>query len=59
MAIDGVARREIAQALFSTPQTVDDRLDSVYRKLGVGSPSELARALNGHGVNPGRRHERT
>lgn len=52
MAVDGVARREIAQALFSTPQTVDDRLDSAYRKLGVSSRSELARALNGHGADP-------
>ena len=41
----GRAHREVAQALFVTPKTVEVHLTSVYRKLDIGSRQELARAL--------------
>ncbi len=45
MAADGPTNREIAQALFVTPKTVEVHLSSVYRKLGIRSRSQLAAAL--------------
>jgi DNA-binding CsgD family transcriptional regulator len=45
MAADGPTNREIAQALFVTPKTVEVHLSSVYRKLGITSRSQLAAAL--------------
>ncbi len=46
-AAAGRTNREIAQALFVTPRTVEGHLTNVYAKLGVGSREELA------GVVPG------
>jgi DNA-binding CsgD family transcriptional regulator len=46
MAAEGPTNREIAQALFVTPKTVEVHLSSVYRKLGIGSRSQLAGALS-------------
>jgi DNA-binding CsgD family transcriptional regulator len=45
MAAEGPTNREIAQALFVTPKTVEIHLSSVYRKLGIGSRSQLPAAL--------------
>jgi DNA-binding CsgD family transcriptional regulator len=45
MAAEGPTNREIAQALFVTPKTVEFHLSSVYRKLGIGSRSQLASAF--------------
>jgi DNA-binding NarL/FixJ family response regulator len=45
MAAAGPTNREIAQALFVTPRTVEVHLTSAYRKLGIGSRSQLADAL--------------
>jgi DNA-binding CsgD family transcriptional regulator/tetratricopeptide (TPR) repeat protein len=45
MAAEGPTNREIAQALFVTPKTVEVHLSSVYRKLGISSRSQLASAL--------------
>jgi DNA-binding CsgD family transcriptional regulator/tetratricopeptide (TPR) repeat protein len=45
MAADGHTNREVAQALFVSPKTVDAHLSSVYRKLGIHSRSELPAAL--------------
>ena len=45
MAAEGPTNREIAQALFVTPKTVEVHLSSVYRKLGIRSRSQLAAAL--------------
>jgi DNA-binding CsgD family transcriptional regulator len=45
MAAEGPTNREIAQALFVTPKTVEVHLSSVYRKLGISSRSQLPRAL--------------
>jgi DNA-binding CsgD family transcriptional regulator len=46
LARAGQTNREIAQALFVTPNTVESHLASVYRKLGVTSRSELEDALS-------------
>jgi DNA-binding CsgD family transcriptional regulator/tetratricopeptide (TPR) repeat protein len=45
MAAKGPTNREIAQALFVTPKTVEVHLSSVYRKLGIRSRSQLPAAL--------------
>jgi DNA-binding NarL/FixJ family response regulator len=45
MAAEGLRNRDIAQALFVTPRTVEVHLSSTYRKLGISSRSQLPRAL--------------
>jgi DNA-binding CsgD family transcriptional regulator/tetratricopeptide (TPR) repeat protein len=45
MAAEGLMNREIAQALFVTPKTVEVHLSSVYRKLAIHSRSQLPAAL--------------
>jgi DNA-binding CsgD family transcriptional regulator len=45
MAASGMTNREIAQALFVTPKTVEVHLSSTYRKLGIPSRAKLAGAL--------------
>jgi DNA-binding CsgD family transcriptional regulator len=45
MAAEGMTNRDIAQALFVTPKTIEVHLSSVYRKLGISSRSQLDRAL--------------
>jgi DNA-binding CsgD family transcriptional regulator/tetratricopeptide (TPR) repeat protein len=45
MAADGPTNREIAQALFVTPRTVEVHLTSIYRKLDINSRAQLAAAL--------------
>jgi DNA-binding CsgD family transcriptional regulator/tetratricopeptide (TPR) repeat protein len=45
LAAEGPTNREIAQALFVTPKTVEVHLSSVYRKLGIGSRAQLPAAL--------------
>jgi DNA-binding CsgD family transcriptional regulator len=45
MAAEGHTNREVAQALFVSPKTVEVHLSSVYRKLGIRSRSQLAGAL--------------
>lgn len=45
LAADGLTNRDIAQALYVTPKTVEVHLSSAYRKLGIGSRRELARAM--------------
>jgi DNA-binding CsgD family transcriptional regulator len=45
LARDGKTNREIAQALFVTPKTVEVHLSSAYRKLGIRSRVGLAQAL--------------
>jgi DNA-binding CsgD family transcriptional regulator len=41
----GRTTREAAAALFLSPKTIEYHLRHVYRKLGLGSRSELAAAL--------------
>jgi DNA-binding CsgD family transcriptional regulator len=45
LAAGGQTNRDIAQALYVTPKTVEVHLSSTYRKLGIGSRHELASAL--------------
>jgi DNA-binding CsgD family transcriptional regulator len=46
MAAEGLTNRDIAQSLFVTPKTVEVHLSSAYRKLGIGSRTQLAGALS-------------
>jgi DNA-binding CsgD family transcriptional regulator len=41
----GASNREVAAALFVSPKTIESHLNSVYRKLGIRSRTELGRAL--------------
>jgi DNA-binding CsgD family transcriptional regulator len=45
MASKGPTNREIAQALFVTPRTVEVHLTNTFRKLEISSRSQLAAAL--------------
>jgi DNA-binding CsgD family transcriptional regulator len=45
LAAEGMTNREIAQALFVTEKTIETHLRSVFRKLDIGSRSQIARAL--------------
>ena len=45
LAATGQSNREIAQALFVTPKTVEYHLRNAYRKLDIQTRGELARAL--------------
>ena len=47
LAAGGQTNRDIAQALYVTPKTVEVHLTNAYRKLGIGSRHDLARALAG------------
>ena len=44
-AAEGLENKEIAQALFVTPKTVETHLGHVYRKLDISSRKELPAAL--------------
>ncbi len=44
-AAAGASNRDIAQALFVTPKTVENHLGNAYRKLGVSGRGELAGVL--------------
>ena len=45
LAADGQTNRDIAQALYVTPKTVEVHLTNAYRKLNIGSRRELTAAL--------------
>jgi DNA-binding CsgD family transcriptional regulator len=45
LAADNLTNKDIAQALFVTPKTVEVHLSSVYRKLQITSRSQLPEAL--------------
>jgi DNA-binding CsgD family transcriptional regulator len=45
MAAEGLTNRDIAQALYVTPKTIEVHLSNAYRKLEIGSRRELAGAL--------------
>ena len=45
MAAEGMTNREVAQALFVTEKTIENHLRSVFRKLEIGSRTQIAQAL--------------
>src|SRR5581483_2084771 len=45
MAAENMTNKDIAQALFVTPKTVEVHLSSVYRKLQISSRAQLPQAL--------------
>ena len=45
LAAEGQTNKDIAQALYVTPKTVEVHLSNSYRKLGIRSRRELAEAL--------------
>ncbi|HUO70596.1 MAG TPA: AAA family ATPase [Solirubrobacteraceae bacterium] len=46
MAADGMANKDIAQALFVTVRTVEAHLHHAYQKLGIASRDQLERMLS-------------
>ena len=50
-ALAGRSNREIAQALFVTPKAVEFHLANAYRKLDIGSRTELHGAMAGSGAS--------
>lgn len=48
----GLTNREVAAALFLSPKTVEHHLSAVYRKRGLRSRTELARAVADDGPPP-------
>jgi DNA-binding CsgD family transcriptional regulator len=47
LAAEGRTNREIAQALYVTPKTVEGHLARVYGKLGISGRGQLAQGLEG------------
>jgi DNA-binding CsgD family transcriptional regulator len=47
MAAEGLSNKQIAQALFVTPKTVETHLSRSYTKLGISSRRDLPAALGG------------
>lgn len=45
MAAEGLTNRDVAQALFVTPKTIEVHLSHAYQKLGIKSRSQLQAAL--------------
>ena len=45
LAAEGNSNRDIAQALFVTPKTVEVHLSNTYRKLGISGRRELPAVL--------------
>jgi DNA-binding CsgD family transcriptional regulator len=49
-AARGASNRDIAQALFITPKTVENHLGRIYRKLAINSREQLPTALSAEQV---------
>ncbi len=52
MAAAGQTNRQVAQALFLSPRTVEANLARIYRKLGVSSRAELGAAMTRRTQSP-------
>ena len=46
LAGNGLTTRQIAEALFVTPKTIEFHIRHIYRKLDVGSRAELAAVMD-------------
>jgi DNA-binding CsgD family transcriptional regulator len=46
LAAGGRSNRDIAEALFITPKTVENHLGRIYKKLSIGSREELRPVLS-------------
>jgi DNA-binding NarL/FixJ family response regulator len=57
MAAAGMGNRDIAEALFVIPKTVEWHLSQTYRKLRIHSRAELPAALEQNSGEPTPRHE--
>ena len=45
LVAEGKTNREVGVQLFLSPKTIEWHLGHVYRKLGIGSRTELTRVL--------------
>ena len=45
LVAEGKTNREVGAQLFLSPKTIEWHLSHVYRKLGIGSRTELTRVL--------------
>jgi DNA-binding CsgD family transcriptional regulator len=52
LAASGLTNRAIAERAFVSQKTVEANLARAYRKLGIGSRAQLARALDRDGSHP-------
>ena len=50
MAAGGASNRQVASTTYVSVRTVELRLTSIYRKLGIRSRKELSDALRGNGM---------
>jgi DNA-binding NarL/FixJ family response regulator len=49
LAASGMTNRDVAEALFISPKTVEAKLARVYRKLGIRTRAELGRHIGTDG----------
>jgi DNA-binding NarL/FixJ family response regulator len=47
----GQSAKTIASTLFISPWTVQDHIEAIYRKTGVGARSDLTSLATGNGPN--------
>ena len=45
LVVGGASTRDVAAKLFISPRTIEAHLSTIFRKLGVSSRVELARAV--------------
>ncbi|MFL5959673.1 MAG: AAA family ATPase [Gaiellaceae bacterium] len=51
LAADGLSNRAIAEQVFVSVKTVESNLKRAYRKLGISSRAQLARALDAQAIS--------
>jgi DNA-binding CsgD family transcriptional regulator len=50
LAASGLTNRQVAQAAFVSPKTVEANLGRIYRKLGISSRAELGARMAAGGT---------
>jgi len=58
MAAVGRTNRQVAQALFLSPRTVEANLARIYHKLGISSRAELGAAMAREQARPSEQQSR-